>query len=179
MEISGGLNQPVEFFTKNTGNSINTIISTDNHSAVSNVFSAEINEQLIKKNIAKKKTRKNKRLNTIDSDYLPDEAIEENNNVNNVEENIFISYNENKIIKNIKKFFTYFIENMPLVNYFFLKKKKYRIQKAVSKLNDISQNVDEMLNTAVPYGEEKILYGNIAKNLNQAANIISNANREK
>ena len=91
MEISGGLNQPVEFFAKNTGNSINTIISAENHSAVSNVFSAEISEKLTKKNIAKRKIRKNKRLNTMDSEYLPDEALDDINNVDRAEENIFIS----------------------------------------------------------------------------------------
>lgn len=179
MDISGGLNQPVGFFTKNTGNSINTIISGDTQPVVSNVFSPELNEHLIKKNNVKqnRKLRRNKRLNTIDSDYLPDESIVESDRAIEDEENIFISYMENEPINKIKKFFNYFIENTPLVNYFFLKRKKYKIQKTVLSLNDISQNVDELLNTAVPYGEEKNLYGNIVKNLNEAASLIGEANK--
>lgn len=181
MEISGGLNQPVEFFAKNTGNNINTLVPTESHSAVSNVFSAEINEQLNRKNISKsnRKSKKNKRLNLIDSEYLPDEVIEDGNSIYDSEENIFVSYGENQILRRFRKFFIYFIENTPLLNYFILKRKKRLIQNTVSKLNDISQNVDEMLNSAVPYGEEKFLYGKIANNLNQAANIIGKVNKVK
>lgn len=178
MDILGGVNQPVEFYTKNTGNSVNTIISSDNQPVVSNVFSPELNEFLVKKNHQKynKRLRQNKRLNTIDSEYLPDESTAEPDNLSE-EENIFKSYYENRLINKIKKFFAYFVENTPLVNYFSLKRKKYKIQKTVSSLNDISQNVDELLNTAVPYGEEKNLYGSIVKNLNDAVTIIGEANK--
>ena len=77
MEINSGLNQPVTFFTKNTGNSINTIVDNENYPSFStNVFTAELNEKRL--NQAKKiKKRRSKRLNTIDSDYLPDEVMPE------------------------------------------------------------------------------------------------------
>ncbi|MBQ4122867.1 hypothetical protein IJD44_03985 [bacterium] len=180
MDISSSLNQPVGFYTKSTGNTINTALSSEGQSVVSNVFSAEINEQIIKrKNIKQdKRIRKSKRLNTMDSDYLPDEAIDEESLLFENEENIFVSYDEKKPVNRIKKVFKYFFENMPLLNYFFLKKKKFRIEKAVMTLHDISRNVDEMLNTAVPYGEENVLYSNIARNLNEAATIIVNANKD-
>lgn len=180
MDISNGLNQPVSFFSKNTGNNVNTVISEDNYPVVSNVFSPELNEILSKKNSTKphRKSRKNKRLNTIDSEYLPDEISDENVNGTAVEENIFASYSRNNPISRLKKFWTFFIENTPLFNYFFLKQKKSRIQETVLSLNNISQNVDELLSTAVPYGEEKLLYGDIAKNLNEAANIIGKVNKE-
>ena len=64
------------------------------------------------------------------------------------------------------------------MNYFFLKQKKQRIQKTVESLNDITQNVDELMNTTVPYGEETNLYHDIARNLTNAANIIGKANKE-
>ena len=66
----------------------------------------------------------------------------------------------------------------PVINYFFLKQKTKRIQKTVETLNGISQNVDDLLNTAVPYGEETNLYNDIAKNLNDAATALGKANRE-
>ena len=179
MDISGGLNQPVSFYTKNTGNNINTIISGDNQPIVSNIFSPEINEQILKHNNQKtlKKKHRNKRLNTLDSDYLPDEVYEEPPLNEENENNIFITKNKNSYASGIKKAFRHFFENTPLINYFFLKRKKIKIQKTVESLNDITQNVDEMLNTAIPYGEEKDMYGNIAKNLTQAANIIGHANK--
>ena len=64
MEISNNsLNQPVSFYTKNTGNNINMAIDGENHLYQSNVFSAEINEQIINKKTAKpiKSKKRNKR----------------------------------------------------------------------------------------------------------------------
>ena len=65
----------------------------------------------------------------------------------------------------------------PLINYFILKNKTKKIKKTVEELTDINQNVDDMLNTKVPFGEESKLYTDIAKNLTTAANIIGKANR--
>ena len=41
MDISSGLNQPVSFYNKNTGNSINTVINDDNQLYGANIFSSE------------------------------------------------------------------------------------------------------------------------------------------
>lgn len=179
MDISGGLNQPVSFYTKNTGNNINTVISGDNHPVSVNIFSPEINEQILKHNKQKtsKKKNKSKRLNTLDTDYLPDESYDEPLITEESENNIFIPKNEKKYTEKLEKFLKYFLENTPLFNYFFLKNKKNKLQKTVESLNDITQNVDEMMNTIIPYGEEKTMYGDIAKNLTQAANIVGHANK--
>ncbi len=59
-----------------------------------------------------------------------------------------------------------------------MKKKKENLQKAVETLNDINQNVDDLLNTAVPYGEAANVYTDIAKNLTNAANIMGKANKQ-
>ena len=179
MDISGSnLNQPVSFYQKNTGNNINYPISGNNHLYTSNVFIQETQAQsLIANNILKPKKRsKSKRLNTVDSDYLPDDteiALTQEN-----QDNFFVTKKDSNSIEKLFKFLNLFIKNTPLINYFFLKDKEKNIKKTVNTLYDISQNVDELMNTAVPYGEETELYNNIAMNLTKAANIIGETNKK-
>ena len=175
MEISNSLNQPVTFYTKNTGNSINMAIDEDNSLMPVNVFSNELNKNITAKKSSKttRKKRKNKRLNTIDSEYFMDESITINEIETKDDNNFFINTEQNKIKNNIKKIWENFTENTPLINYFFLKEKKLKIQKTVQTLNDISKNVDELINTSVPYGEEKTVYSDIAKNLTEASKIMN------
>lgn len=179
MEISGSsYNQPVNFYTKNTGNNINMAIDSENHLYQSNIFAPEFagKENIKKTTIPMRKRRKSKRLNTIDTDYLADEAVEEIRKEN--ADNFFITEEKNQMKENLKKAIEHFLTATPLVNYFFLKQKKQKIQKTVETLSDISQNVDELLNSAVPYGEEKTLYQDIAKKLTDAANLLGKANKE-
>ncbi len=175
MEISGSsLNQPVNFYTKNTGNTINMAIDNENSFSMSNIFASEITPKQVTKNQTSplKKKRKSRRLNTIDTDYLPDE-VEETPLSNKVEsENFFIVKEENSIGDRMKKAFNFFITSTPLINYFFLKQKKQKIAHTVATLNDINQNVDELLNTTVPFGEESNIYTDIAKNLTDAASLL-------
>jgi len=178
MEISGNsINQPVNFYPKNTGNTINMAIESENHLYTENVFASEISFKKASKSAAapSKKRKKNKRLNTIDTDYLPDEA--QPSAVQNGSENFFIAEEQHKISKNIKKAFEHFFTSTPLFNYFFLKQKQMKIKQTVETLNDISQNVDELLNTSVPFGEEETVYRDIAQNLTTAAGILGKANK--
>ena len=46
------------------------------------------------------------------------------------------------------------------------------IKRIREKLSDITQDVDSMLGTQVPYGEDSTYYDSIAKNLSNAAEII-------
>lgn len=180
MEISGNsYNQPVSFYTKNTGNNINTVIDGDNQLYPANIFAPEFAARETAKNttIPIRKKRKSKRLNTIDTDYLPDE-VEETSIKKEEVDNFFITKETNPFFENFKKSIDFFLTSTPLINYFFLKQKKQRIQKTVASLNDINQNVDELLNTAVPYGEEATLYHDIAKNLTDAASLLGKANKE-
>ena len=177
MEISNGLNQPVSFYNKNTGNSINTVINEDNHIYGSNFFASEnvLKEEakLVTRPIKKK--RKNKRLNTMDSDYLPDET----SNVKvEIESNNFFLEEKPSLWNRFKKSVVHFLSVTPLVNYFFLKEKTKKIQKTVQTLNDISQNVDDLMTATVPYGEESALYTDIAKNLTNAASVLGKAHKE-
>ena len=177
MEISNGLNQPVTFYSKNTGNSINTVINDDNHLYGSNIFSSEnvLKEEskLVTRPI--KKRRKSKRLNTLDSDYLPEESTiaqkidAENGN--------FFLEEKPSIGSKFKKAMEHFFTQTPLINYFFLKEKTRKIQETVATLNDITQNVDDLINATVPYGEETALYSDLAKNLTNAANVLGKANK--
>ena len=178
MEISGNsINQPISFYPKNTGNNINMAIEGENHLYQSNIFAPEFAAMQNKKNVTIpiRKKRKSKRLNTMDTDYLPDEVIDE---TTEKADNFFIVEEKKQIKENLKKAFEYFVTSTPLINYFFLKKKHHKIQKTVETLSDISQNVDELLNSAVPYGEEKTVYQDIAKNLTDAANLLGKANKE-
>lgn len=178
MEISGGLNQPVSFYNKNTGNSINTVISDDSHLYSSNIFSPELAQKESAKltTVPTKKRRKSKRLNTMDSDYLPDEVSQ----VNKPEAetgNFFLEEKPTLFVK-LKKSMEHFFTVTPLINYFFLKQKTRKIQETVASLNNISQNVDDLMSTTVPYGEETALYSDLAKNLTDAANILGKANKD-
>lgn len=179
MEISSNsINQSVSFYGKNTGNNINTAINEGPHLYTGNIFAPEIQVKETKKPLKKK--RKSKRLNTMDSDYLPDEAEIKSKEVNGAHgtNNFFIESEKPAFSMRIKKALEHFFTVTPLVNYFFLREKTKKIQKTVETLNDISQNVDDLMNTAVPYGEESILYTDIAKNLTDAASILGKANKE-
>ena len=179
MEISSNsINQPVNFYTKNTGNTINMAIDEDNRILNGNIFASEFGIKSVTKplNRSSKRKRKSKRLNTYDTDYLPDDIQE--TEINEVEkDNFFISPIEEDILTKIKKNLLHIISITPVINYFILKNKTKKIKKTVKKLTDINQNVDDMLNTRVPYGEETKLYTDIAENLTNAANIIGKANR--
>lgn len=175
MEISGSsLNQPVSFYTKNTGNTINMAIDNENILTNANIFASEFSSKSIVKNQTSpiRKKRKNKRLNTIDTDYLPDEIEETPNLPNEQNENFFIKKEEHAFSERVKNAINFFMTSTPLINYFFLKQKKQKLEKTVATLNDINQNVDELLNTTVPYGEESHIYTDIAKNLTDAASLL-------
>ncbi len=179
MEISGNsLNQPVNFYTKNTGNTINLAIK-DSSLPMQSVSAPEFEvKEKIKKTQQKKKKSINKRLNTYDTDYLPDE-VQEKEPVEKNTDNIFAAPNtENKIKSNIKKTIEHIVTTTPLINYCYLRQKERTIKSAVDKLNGISRNVDELLNISVPIGEESAVYKDIANNLNSAVHIIGNANKK-
>ena len=179
MDISSNsLNQPVSFYNKNTGNSINMAINEDNQLYGSNFFSPEfaLKETSKLTTLPMKKKRKSKRLNTIDSDYLPDEAsssVKKDSEANN-----FFLEEKPNVISKFQKAIEHFVTVTPLINYFFLKQKTKKIQQTVESLNNISQNVDDLMNTTIPYGEETSLYTDLAKNLTDAASILGKANKD-
>jgi len=180
MEISGNsLNQPVNFYTKNTGNTINLAIN-DPSLPITNVFAPEFESKEKIKNISqntKRKKNKNKRLNTFDTDYLPDEVQEAETPENN-KNNIFSSQDENRIKNNLKKTIEHIVTTIPLINYCYLRQKERTLKNAVNTLTGINQNVDELLNISVPIGEETAVYKDIANNLNNAVHIIGTTNKE-
>lgn len=176
MEINS-FNQPVNFYTKNTGNNINTVINEQNTFS-SNFFSSEINKEKVNTNSIKpQKKRKSKRLNIVDNEYLLDEVIETNNTESNEENNFFAEQKKTNFIERFKKLTDFMFTSVPLINYFSLKDKQKRIQKTIKKLNDISQDVDDILTSTVPYGEESIVYDNITKNISNFANVVGEANK--
>ena len=182
MEFLGNsLNQPVNFYTKNTGNTINMAIDTDNRPVSANIFAPEfVTEKTLNSSNKKlKRRRKDKRLNTLDFEYLPDESEEtETEEKQEQVDNFFIEPKKNSFGENFKKAAEHFISSTPLINYFFMKEKKSKIEKTVETLSGINRNVDELMNTAVPYGESAKVYSDIANNLTTAANIIGKTNNK-
>ena len=179
MDISSNsLNQPVSFYNKSTGNNINMAINEDNIYG-QNIFASEHAKKEASKLVTPptKKPRKSKRLNTIDSDYLPDETTSPAK-IEQASGNFFVENEKPSFGTKLKKAVEHFFTATPVINYFFLKQKTKKIQKTVETLSGITQNVDDLLNTTVPYGEETNLYNDIAKNLNDAANLLGKANRE-
>jgi len=184
MDISGSnLNQPVNFYQKNTGNNINYAIAGENKLYQPNLFMPEMQ---MHKNITpvihkQRKRSKTKRLNTIDTDYLPDEPESdetyENDKIAADSENFFVTGQRTKF--GILKAMERIISITPLLNYFFLRQKETNIKNTVNKLSNINQNVDNLMNTAIPFGEAANLYNDIAKNLTKAANIIGESNRKR
>lgn len=179
MDISTGLNRPVNMYTTSTGNNLNLAVENENKIYGSNIFSSEFTVKETKKAVTTpiKKKKKNKRLNTIDSDFLPDEA-EEIETTENTSSNFFIEKKQNTALQKLKKIMEKFLISTPLINYFYLKHKGQKIQKTVETLNDIIQNADELINAAVPYGENTKVYNNIAQNLTNAAIVVGKANKE-
>lgn len=177
MDISG-LNRPVEFYNKNTGNNINYINETERNSRMSNIFSPGPMFDMSKTNEKKerKKIRRNKRLNTVDSDYIPDEVSEDSKK--SEDENFFIGKKERFSYEKIKEITCEILIKIPLANYFLLRKKEKNIKNTVRSLNDINRDMDDLMNMTVPSGEEEIFYANIAQNLTNAASIIGKSNKK-
>lgn len=172
IKMLNGLNQPVSFYNKNTGNSVNTVINEENvysSNFLVSEFVAKETAKVTKPSIKRK--RKNKRLNLLDSEYLPDEALEEA--IEKDSESNFFKQKENPISKTFKFIFT----SIPLINYFYLKNKSKEIKKAVETLNDLSHDVDDLITAPIPYGESTNTYTDIAKNLNNVASLISETNK--
>ena len=94
MEMLNGLNQPVSFYNKNTGNNVNTVINEENTYS-SNFFVSDMKLKEASKttNPTTKKRKKNKRLNLLDSEYLPEDALDEA--IEKDSENNFFKQKEN------------------------------------------------------------------------------------
>lgn len=177
MEIGGNnLSEPVRFYTKNTENLIKRNVENTDISKTANIFAGEITlrekEKLVTSPIKKK--RKSKRLNVLDSEYISDERIEQNN-----EENIFLTKKESKKGISLKKITNFIFTKIPIINYVFLKNKKQEIQTTVEKLSGINQDIDDLMSSSVPFGEDKKYYDDIANNLTSAANILGKSERTK
>lgn len=173
MEISAnGLNQPVNFYQKNTGNTINMAIDEDVRSYQTNIFSSEhaLNPTDKAENARIRGKRKNKKLNATDSEFFAVDNVLDSANEENPE-NFFITVKDS-FFKKLKKSVNRFISKIPGLNYFYLKKQTKKLQNTLTELANIKENVDEMINAVVAQGEEEELYSDIAKNLTAAANII-------
>ena len=177
MEIGGNnLSEPVRFYTKNTENLIKRNVETADISQTPNIFAGKITIKEKAKLVTSpiKKKRKSKRLNVLDTEYISDDRIEQNQ-----EENLATAKKENTPKISLKKISNFIFTKIPLINYFFLKNKKKEIQTTVEKLNGINQDIDDLMASSVPFGEDKKYYDDIANNLTSAANILGKRESKK
>lgn len=173
MEINGSNNfsEPVRFYNKNTENIIKQEFEKESASSAANLFQYANMKKENSKTISHpiKRKRNGKRLNVIDSEYFPERTEEAGiKETDNIFSSTVPQKKENIISKSVKFVFT----KVPLLNCFFLKKKSENIKETVKKLNDITSDVDMMLETQIPYGEDTTYYESLAKNLSNAAEII-------
>ena len=176
MDIIGGLSQPVNFYTKNTGNNINTSVSEENTVFSSDIFASKPPEISQKTKIPRKRKNGKNRLYINDNDYLPDE-IDEEQSPQTSEDNFFISQSKPPIYTTIKKSIEHFFSVTPIFNYFYLKKKSKQIGKTLDLLNNLTQDVDDIINSPVPYGEANTAYNNITNKIKNAVSIITETKR--
>lgn len=174
MDISNRIDPPGSMYA---GNNINFVPSGENKIYGGNIFSSEfaLKEKADAKKTKSAKKKKSRRLNTMDTDFLPDETEEA---AAETENNFFNQPRVNPGVEKLKKAIDYIFTSIPAVNLLYLRNKGRKIHKTVEKLNSIIQNADELLSSAVPSGEGSIVYDNIAKNLTDAAIAIGEANKE-
>ena len=137
-----------------------------------NIFSTSpINTQ------SKKKKKANNRFNISDSEIL-DEAnyIPETPQIN--DDNLFALQTEPSMLENMSKRIKGAIKYVPVLNSIVLKGKSMKLQKTLNGLNEINQNVDSIITTSMPYGEEDRRYSEITKNLSDASTLFEQAKKD-
>ena len=125
----------------------------------------------------KKKKKTNNRFNISDNEFL-----DETNYVPPVEqpqtENLFAVQSQPTILDNVSKSIKGAMKYVPVLNSIILKGKSLKLQKTLNGLNEISRNVDDIITTSMPYGEEDIRYSEITKNLSDASTLFEQAKKD-
>lgn len=125
----------------------------------------------------KKKKKANNRFNISDNEFL-----DETNYVPPVEqpqtENLFAVQSQPTILDNVSKSIKGAMKYVPVLNSIILKGKSIKLQKTLNGLNEINRNVDDIITTSMPYGEEDIRYSEITKNLSDASTLLEQAKKD-
>lgn len=125
----------------------------------------------------KKKKKANNRFNISDNEFL-----DETNYTAPVEqpkaENLFAVQTEPTILDNVSKSIKGAIKYVPVLNSIILKGKSIKLQKTLNGLNEINRNVDDIITTSMPYGEEDRKYSEITKNLSDASTLFEQAKKD-
>lgn len=127
-------------------------------------------------NVKPKATNPIKRLNTFDNDFLPQENQAES--VKKPFKNIFQKPDFNHLTNQVAVAFKSLMANTPVINYFLMKDKQSKLKKTLNTLNAINSDVDELINLAVPYGEQSDKYKMLCENLVKANQIHSQIRKE-
>lgn len=142
-----------------------------------NVFS-----KVSSKNIAlvksEKKTNPIKRLNIFDNYFLQNEQIVTGVSKNEEPNKSLVKPDANQILRSMKVVFRGILEKIPVMNYFVLKEKQNKIKETIMSLDSLNNEVDELINLSVPYGETSDKYKILSENLMKANNINSQIRKE-
>lgn len=125
----------------------------------------------------KKKKKSNNRFNISDNEFL-----DETNYIPPIEqaqsENLFAVQAEPTILDNVSKSIKGAMKYVPVLNSIILKGKSIKLQKTLNGLNEINRNVDDIITTSMPYGEEDRKYSEITKNLSDASTLLEQAKKD-
>lgn len=125
----------------------------------------------------KKKKKSNNRFNISDNEFL-----DETNYIPPIEqaqtENLFAVQTEPTILDNVSKSIKGAMKYVPVLNSIILKGKSIKLQKTLNGLNEINRNVDDIITTSMPYGEEDRKYSEITKNLSDASTLLEQAKKD-
>ncbi len=108
-----------------------------------------------------------KRLNSMDNEFL----FNEGKNIEADTLNKSNSFNVFHLVNRASVAFKGFLEKMPVIGYFVTKEKRAKIKETLDSLNAINNDVDSLLKTSVPYGEQSGVYEVITENIMKANNI--------
>lgn len=143
-----------------------------------NVFSSGVPKATNPVRVDKKPSSMKKRLNIFDNQYLQsEENISESVNFQG-KNKIIIRSDFNQLLASMKVVFKGVLEKVPVVNYFVLKEKQDKIKETINRLNSINNDVDELINSSVPFGEIPDKYKILSENLMKANNINSQIRKE-
>ncbi len=120
------------------------------------------------------KRPKSKRINAMDSQLFFNEIDNKaNDHADKLQTNNFEQFT-----KTLGVAFRGLLTKLPVINYFVMKDKHDRLKQTISNLNSINSNVDEMMKTSMPYGEQAEVYKVLTENIMKANNIHSQIQKE-
>lgn len=122
--------------------------------------------------------QENKRLNTMDSHFMVEAEPKKITFGNTVSKNPFWSPDFQQLAQTFNSVAKKVLVKVPVVNYFVLKDKHKRLKQTVERLNTLNNDMDELLKSKMPYGEQYTIYKSLSESLMKANSIHSQILKE-